>query len=403
MENVLILNRFNKEMIDYGEYVDEKSKVYFFTNKRFAEDFKDFDNLYAYEHFQRNNNVELDILKLSKNVKFNKIICVDEEIIELAGLLRTELNIPGLTYNQSLLFRDKVIMKEKLQNSNVKTPKFTSINKVSDIVKFIKENKGPYVVKPRRGMGSQKVYIIQSIKELRVFLKNEDYKKFEIEEYITGDLHAIDGLFVNGKIYNLNIAKYIDSTLSFKQNKGSSYLYYNNNHPVNAMAKDFVKKIITSFNVGDVIFPFHCEVFLNGNNEFVLCEIACRPGGGNMDKAIEIKSGVNPFDSYLTAESGRKLDSPNKNENPDENIGGILIPKTEGMLLRMPEDPPYSWVRDYKKYFKEGDYLVNSDSSSTVLCIAIIEAKNENDFIKKRDRFLDWFYKNLNIDKEEEK
>lgn len=88
------------------------------------------------------------LLKFFSNVVFQ----AEQDIIR-AARLRKFLKIEQpytQTLESALCFRDKIIMKERLQTKNINVPKFKRIESTDDIFFFIKENGFPVVIKPTR-------------------------------------------------------------------------------------------------------------------------------------------------------------------------------------------------------------------------------------------------------------
>lgn len=59
--------------------------------------------------------------------QFETIIASSEYDVLRAGKLRTMLGIKGQSYESGLLFRNKVLMKERLQSAGVRVPNFKKI------------------------------------------------------------------------------------------------------------------------------------------------------------------------------------------------------------------------------------------------------------------------------------
>ena len=55
--------------------------------------------------------------------------------------------------NSALEYRDKVIMKNKLNQHNIKTPLYAPIESSVDLIAFIQKYGYPVVLKPRKGFG----------------------------------------------------------------------------------------------------------------------------------------------------------------------------------------------------------------------------------------------------------
>jgi biotin carboxylase len=80
----------------------------------------------------------------------------------------------GLTNGQdtesALRFRDKVLMKQRLQEHKISVPTFAAVDCVSDVISFINQYGYPVVVKPRKGYSSIGTTAIRTSEKLATWL-----------------------------------------------------------------------------------------------------------------------------------------------------------------------------------------------------------------------------------------
>ena len=51
----------------------------------------------------------------------------------------------GQRKDEALRFRDKVVMKKRLQQNQIKVPKFKKIEEMTDVIEFVEKNGYPFV------------------------------------------------------------------------------------------------------------------------------------------------------------------------------------------------------------------------------------------------------------------
>jgi hypothetical protein len=150
----------------------------------------------------------------------------------------------GQDVESALRFRDKVLMKERLQSRGLEVPPFKAVNNAADIIEFVTEHGYPVVVKPRyapllpilvlsshvsfrRGYGSVNTTVLRSYSDLEaLFAKGfgvtsglDPQLDLEVEKFITGDFYHIDGLVHNNKTVFIWPSKYTNTVVDFQKNR----------------------------------------------------------------------------------------------------------------------------------------------------------------------------------------
>jgi hypothetical protein len=256
--------------------------------------------------------VSLAALKCFQRTPYTYLIAMSESDILRAAALRDYLNIEGQSLKSAEAFRDKVVMKNLLENNGIKTADFKALKNEIDLIQFIEVYGYPVIIKPRKAYGSIETYVLKNQKDLEKLLKNKDVfdefqnEKFLVEVFINGDMYYVDGLIYQGEIVFICPSEYTATCLEMNKTnnpmrKGyaASYIL----HKDNLVAKDLIllsqrvlKSLPTPKNSA-----FFLEVFRNKKGEFVVCEIASRIGGQPnpqvLWKAFSISEGLIPRSS----------------------------------------------------------------------------------------------------------
>ena len=67
-------------------------------------------------------------------------------------------------------------MKKNLISKGISVPKFCEVNNFLDLIKFVDENKYPFVLKPISGAATRNTFLIKNEEDLNNFIKIESLK-----------------------------------------------------------------------------------------------------------------------------------------------------------------------------------------------------------------------------------
>lgn len=236
---------------------------------------------------------------------FDFSIQTDEYAITILAIINSELGLNGLNLQQEKKFRDKVYMKQLL-NDDIKKPKLYTLDDV-----YNENIDYPVIIKPRTFAASRGVDIVHDKEELLMKLKGKmvDYERisvdtfddYEIEEFINADVCHIDGLAYDGEIIFCVASKYIGNCFDYTTGKILGSMSCQEHLQIKAM--DFVKKINRDLHF--LNGAFHLEAFIR-DNEFIFLEIGMRPGGSEIVPAICLATGLDLGIEHLRTQLGIK-------------------------------------------------------------------------------------------------
>ncbi|MEM5613495.1 hypothetical protein AAHB43_01410 [Staphylococcus pseudintermedius] len=78
----------------------------------------------AFEHYMVNPDIEMRALELSQQYDISHVLSISEFDVIRAAKIRALLKIEGQSLISAEAYRDKVLMKQLLQSTSVKTPHF---------------------------------------------------------------------------------------------------------------------------------------------------------------------------------------------------------------------------------------------------------------------------------------
>jgi len=170
------------------------------------------DSLAAYlkvPGFADENAVLQVVHSASQKVQIDRVECTWEPYMTLAAKIREMLGLPGMTVEQTIPFRDKEIMKQRLDQVGIRTPRHHSTHNATGVRKAASEIGFPICVKPIAGAGSADTYRVDSQQELETVIPLlEHVSEVSVEEFIEADEYTFDTICVDGEIKFLNICMY---------------------------------------------------------------------------------------------------------------------------------------------------------------------------------------------------
>ena len=252
---------------------------------------------------QELNRIVTEVSKWGTSFDYN--IQTDEFAIDILGYINSKLNLKGLKIEDTLKFRDKVIMKQNL-NKDIQKPKLYSFENINnDNVIY------PVILKPRCFAGSRGVEIVKNKEDLLKKLEKLkiDYSRasdfdlgeedVEVEEYINAPICHIDGIVFNNEIRFCICSQYINTCFEYTNGKilGSK----KGTEIQQLKALEFANKVNNSLRLPNGVF--HLEAFWE-NDAFTFLEIGMRPGGAEIVPAIELATEINLSNEHVKCQIG---------------------------------------------------------------------------------------------------
>jgi biotin carboxylase len=157
---------------------------------------------------------------LKAQPRFDRILTRQENLLMTAAELREEFGIRGMLPHETILFRDKVKMKNAIVRANLRAPRYRRVERKMATLPW----SGKTILKPRDGAGSQGVKLFSTAREAvahigettgndleHVYLKN-----YELEEFVEGPVWHVDGYLFDGAPVVVRTSKYLGTCLDYE-------------------------------------------------------------------------------------------------------------------------------------------------------------------------------------------
>jgi hypothetical protein len=207
-----------------------------------------------------------------------------EPLVILAARLRERWGMPGMSVDTARGFRDKQIMKERLQAAGLRVPRSRRVRTAAEARAAAEEIGYPVILKPIAGAGCSDTFRVGSAAELeRVLPRLGGVSEASCEEYIDGEELTFDTLCLRGKPLLENVTQYLPKPLEAATLEWVS--------PMAISIRDLTQpKLAGGIALGRAALEVlgmddgftHMEWYLTPGGEAVFGEIACRPGGAGI-------------------------------------------------------------------------------------------------------------------------
>ena len=231
----------------------------------------------------------------SKNI--HRVEALWEPLMMSAAHIRAKLRLPGMTPDTVIGFRDKSIMKQRVEAAGLRVPYAFRCTSTKQIKEAAEKIDYPLIIKPIAGAGSADTYRVDNKKELeRVCSLVRHVQEVSCEEFIDGREFTYDTVCVGGIPRYENVAEYLPRPLIARSNEWIS--------PVIITVKDLHQQhimrgitlgrgVLKALNMGDGFT--HMEWYLTPKGEVVFGEIGCRPGGAHLVDQMNFTSDIDLF------------------------------------------------------------------------------------------------------------
>jgi hypothetical protein len=279
---------------------------------------------------------------LVRHMPIDRLVALDEFDLEAAALIREELRLPGMGQSITRHFRDKLAMRGAAQQAGIAVPDFIGIANHDDLVHFLANTQGPWLLKPRTSASAIGIRPIGNEGDLWHALDElgDEQSNFLLERYIPGAVFHVDSVTWNSKVLLQAVHGYGATPMSLMQNGGvftTRTLDRNSTDAVDLRAMD--ARLLPA--LGMVSGVTHSEFIRSAaDGTLYFLETAARVGGAYIAELVEFSTGVNPWREWARIEAALALHRDYTLSPVEEAYAGSVI------CLAKQETPDLSGYND---------------------------------------------------------
>ena len=270
-----------------------------------------------------------DIVKavthLARGRKIDRIVALDEFDMETAATLREHLRIPGMGLTTMRYFRDKLAMRMRALDREVRVPDFVPVVNHNDICYYLDHVPGPWVLKPRQEASAIGIKKFHSADELWPLLEQLGDKQatYLIEKFVPGDVFHVDSVVSENEVLFSNVSQYGKPPMNVAH--GGVFTTYtvprgsDADQALRSINRDLIAALGLLRGVSHAEF-----IRAHADGEFYFLECAARVGGAYINEMVEAATGLNLWREWARIEvSGG--DGTYKLPPVREEYAGVII------------------------------------------------------------------------------
>jgi biotin carboxylase len=312
-----------------------------------------------------------------RGVRATRLVSVTERLLLPAARLREELGIPGPSVAQTLLFRDKVAMKQHLRDNGIMVPDFAPFSEHA--ARELLRAHGQLIAKPTLGAGAVDIFVLGSDDAIAAFAREQEARlgDFEVEQFISGQLCHVDSIVRDGTVVAATGARYLDDTRSYLDGKPCRDV---------GLAPGPLLDSLLEFNQRALrCYPgftgtTHHEMFVTSSG-ICFCEIACRAGGGGVIAGFLSRTGVNLDHAVLQAQVTDSL--PPYGEVAHHLTGWVVLYSRAGVLAEPVQVPERPWIIEAQILARPGDALTGPVNCNSAIAIVSVRGETEEEVTRR--------------------
>lgn len=253
-------------------------------------------------NFERLNDRSFEIGQTLKEMGVDVAIPLFEETVEWAGAINSILMDNPRLLGQSMLLRDKSLMKRRAQLGGIRVGIFEEAHDRDDVIRFLKrvnqtllkldgDPNDPIHLKAFDKAGCLGHRVIRTPDEVDT-IPDEEFPVL-MESHLDGWEFAVEAWIHDGKIRFLNISEYV--TLGYS-------VFVPATPDLERYRADITAEIEKLIRTFDIQFGFvHPEYFVTSDGTMYFGEVAYRPPGFKVFELLERVYGFNAYQGMILA------------------------------------------------------------------------------------------------------
>ncbi len=244
-----------------------------------------------------------EVERVACRLPIDRVECLWEPGMILAARIRETLGVHGMGVEQTLLFRDKERMKQRLDAAGIRTPRHARASNERDCREAAERIGYPLILKPIAGGGSADTYRVDGDQDLEKTLSRVRHvEEVSVEEFIEGDEYTFDTICVDGGIEFFNVAWYRPRPLigrSLEWISPQTVTLRNPFRPDLEVGCEMGRRVLDALGFRSGFS--HMEWYRTVQGEAVFGEIAARPPGAHSVDLMNFSCDIDTFRGWAEA------------------------------------------------------------------------------------------------------
>jgi biotin carboxylase len=252
------------------------------------------------------------VADLARREHLDRIVALEEYDVMHAALIREHLRIPGMGTTTARLFRDKLAMRVKAFDAQIRVPDFVHVLNYDELRLFMERVPPPWVLKPRSdvsAVGIQKLHeselvwrAIDALDARPVLTERSSY--YLLERFIPGDVFHVDSLVEDRRILFTGVNRYWRPPMEVAH-QGGVFISTTVQHESEDERALLAMNAALLETLGFVRGATHAEFIKGADGQFYFLEVAARVGGAFIAETLEAATGVNVWREWANIEIAR--------------------------------------------------------------------------------------------------
>ena len=302
------------------------------------------------------------VTHLARTHKLDRIVALDEYDMETAATLREHLRIPGMGLTTMRYFRDKLAMRMRTLDRNIRVPDFVPIVHHEDIRHYMGHVPGPWVLKPRQEASAIGIKKIDKAEDLWPVLEQLGNRQssYLLEKFLPGEVYHVNSVVSENEVVFANASQYGKPPMNVAQGGG---IFTTFTVPRESQEDSGLRAINSELiaSLGLLRGVAHAEfIRADADGQFYFLECAARVGGAYINEMVEAATGINLWREWARIEIAGG-DGSYRLPPVREDYAGVIV------SLARQEDPDTSAYNDpevhlrIKRHHHAGLVLRSSD------------------------------------------
>jgi hypothetical protein len=215
---------------------------------------------------------------------------------------RAALNLPGMSVDSAINFRDKAQMKDVLREAGVPCARHCLAETAGAAQAFLAQVDLPVVIKPQAGAGAKNTFRLESQTQVREALASfppSPARPMLLEEFVLGKEFSFDSVCIDGVLLWASISRYTPTPLEVLENDWIQWCVVlprdvagDEFAPIRAAAARALSALGMKTGMS------HMEWFRRKDGGVIVSEVAARPPGAQITSLISYAYDANMYRAW---------------------------------------------------------------------------------------------------------